>query len=104
MKYDFARKLKTASPNPRLCITFALTTANDKSFSKECTHGRSDGTVGEMPADFSAVCGGQPKMSNWNDDCCLGVHPNCRREAGQVMLCNDCNFVACKQCIGCTTR
>jgi len=63
MKYDFARKLKTASPNPRLCITFALTTANDKSFSKECTHGRSDGTVGEMPADFSAVAGGQPKMS-----------------------------------------
>jgi len=104
MKYDFARKLKTASPNPRLCITFALTTANDKSFSKECTHGRSDDTVGEMPADFSAVCGGPPKMSNWNDDCCLGVHSNCRREAGQVMLCNDCNLVACKQCIGCTTN
>ena len=92
-----AKRLEIQSPNARLCVTMALTTANDRRFKQCCGHGRCDGTVGEAPLCWNEEVlkreGRPSRKEDWNADCEF-----CAKKAGKVTMCSDCNVVICSDC------
>lgn len=83
LQYDYAKRLEIQSPNARLCVTMALTTANDRRFKQCCGHGRCDETVGEAPLCWNEEVlkreGRPSRKEDWNADCEF-----CAKKAGKV--------------------
>ena len=110
------------------CLTYLLSSANDRRFCKQCTHTRTDGTIGETPETWDAYhrrgghledkedpqeASGNKRQKkakkpqgraavpqDWNDqcECCAGVAGK-TEEIGVLYKCSYCNVVAHKQCI-----
>ena len=102
---DYAGKLKEESSNVWHCMKFARTTANFGGFADPCSHGYDrNGHIHDPEPNMDDLArkpvdeGGRGEIAT--ADCWDGEYFRCAKTGGaEVIMCNNCAAVGCKDCI-----